>query len=335
MSAGSAAPHVALLSLGGTIFMSQDEAGRRAAPDDGNAALLAAQLGGGARLTHRAIANVGSPSIRPAHLREVLAHAEQAVRDGARGVVLTHGTDTLDESGFLLNRYWREDAPLVLTGAMRPANAPGADGPGNVRDAIRTALAPSARGLGVLVVFDGSVHLADRVTKGSTRSLDAFVSEPSGPVGLVGQDDVHLRFQPIAPRPAAARAPLGEDLPRVAVVGLCAGDAGELLEALPTDALDGLVIAGSGMGHVAADAAPRLGALVARGVPVVIATRIPRGGTSTHHYDYPGSEVDLISRGCAMAGDLPPHQARNLLRVLLADGAGADEIRAAFAAFSS
>ncbi len=335
LTAQDAAPraHVHVLSLGGTIFMTQDPSGLRAAPDASTGADLARTLIDGAAVTHEEVANLGSPSIRPEHLREVLIRARAAVDTGAAGVVVTHGTDTLEESAFLLNRYWDREAPLVLTGAMRPANAPGADGPANLRDAVRTACAPSARGLGVLIVFDALVHLADRVTKTSSRSVDAFASEPSGPVALVGEEDLRLVYYPTS-RDALVGGDLPAQLGRVPILTLGIGDEAEILDQVGPQTLEGLVIAGVGMGHVPAGAVPRVRALVQAGKPVVVATRVPTGGTSNRHYDYPGSEVDLIANGAVMAGLLPAQKARLLLQVLLADGASLERVRQEFEAFS-
>lgn len=324
---------VQVLSLGGTIFMTQDEHGLRATPDASTGADLARTLIDGVAVDHHEIANVGSPSIRPAHLAQVLSRARRAVDEGAAGVVVTHGTDTLEESAFLLNRYWDREAPLVLTGAMRPANAPGADGPANLRDAVRTACAPSARSLGVLAVFDALVHLADRVTKTSSRSVDAFASEPSGPVALVGEEDVHPVYLPTR-RDAVIGGDVPETLATVPVLSPGIGDGLELLDALPAGTLEGLVVNGVGMGHVPASAVPRLRALIDGGAPVVVATRVATGGTSTRHYDYPGSEVDLIANGAVMAGALPAQKARLLLQALLADGADGARVRAEFENYS-
>lgn len=324
---------VAMLSLGGTIFMTQDLTGLRAAPDASIGADLSRTLIDGVAVTHTEVANVGSPSVTAGHLREVLEHARRAVDDGAAGVVLTHGTDTLEESAFMLNRYWDREAPLVVTGAMRPANAPGADGPANLRDAVRTAAAPSARGLGVLAVFDALVHLADRVTKTSSRSVDAFASEPSGPMALVGEHDLRLVYQPLE-RASVVGGDLPERLPRVPVLMAGIAEDLEILDGLVVGTIDGLVIAGVGMGHVCAGAVPRVRRLVGAGVPVVVATRVATGGTSTRHYDYPGSEMDLITNGAVMAGALPPQKARLLLQVMLAEGAGTDRVCESFGAYA-
>lgn len=325
---------VTLLTLGGTIFMTQGSDGGHAAPDAAAGERLASTLIGGVELTAHEIANVSSSDVRPHHLAEVLERARQAVDAGARGVVLTHGTDTLEESAFLLNRYWDRDAPLVVTGAMRPASALGADGPANLHDAVRTAASPQARGAGVLVVFDAHVHLADQVTKASSRSISAFASAPSGPLAIV--DDAELRLlQPVPGRVAQRTGSPAGHLPPVPALMAGLDEDLDLLDHLPEGTLAGLVIAGVGMGHVSPAAMPRLRRLLEAGVPVVVATRIASGGTSTHHYAYPGSEVDLLEAGAIMAGHLPPAKARLLLQALLAEDATAGTIREEFAAYAS
>ena len=325
---------VTLLTLGGTIFMTQGTDGGHAAPDAAAGERLASTLIDGVELTAHEIANVSSSDVRPHHLAEVLERARQAVDAGARGVVLTHGTDTLEESAFLLNRYWDREAPLVVTGAMRPASALGADGPSNLHDAVRTAASPQARGAGVLVVFDAHVHLADQVTKASSRSVSAFASAPSGPLAIV--DGAELRLLQLVPERVARRtgSPT-EHLPAVPALMAGLDEDLDLLDHLPEGTLAGLVIAGVGMGHVSPVAMPRLRRLLEAGVPVVVATRIASGGTSTHHYAYPGSEVDLLEAGAIMAGHLPPAKARLLLQALLAEDATAGTIREEFAAYAS
>src|SRR5699024_1073373 len=123
-------------------------------------------------------------------------------------------------------------------------------------------------------------------------------------------------------------------LPRVPTVMAGLGEDFALLDELPGDGIDGLVVAGVGMGHVAAPVVPRVARLIAAGVPVVVATRVATGGTSTRHYDYPGSEVDLIANGAVMAGALPPQKARLLLQVLLSVGADHERIRQEFEAYA-
>ena len=325
---------VALLTLGGTIFMTQGADGGHATPDAAAGERLTSTLIDGVDLSTQEIANVSSSDVRPHHLAVVLERARQAVDDGADGVVLTHGTDTLEESAFLLNRYWDREAPLVVTGAMRPASALGADGPANLHDAVRTAIAPSARGAGVLVVFDAQVHLADQVTKASSRSVSAFASSPSGPLALVDGSALRL-LQAVPERVARLTGTPPERLPAVPTLMAGLDDDFDLLDHLPSEMLAGLVIAGVGMGHVSPAAMPRLRRLLAGDAPVVVATRITSGGTSTHHYAYPGSEVDLLDAGAVMGGLLPPAKARLLLQALLAEGASPARIRMVFEAYRS
>ena len=324
----------AVLSLGGTIVMSQDAAGGNARPDDTAGERLLATVEAGVRIQAQPLANVSSSDVRPHHLAAVLAAARTTVDEGADGVVLTHGTDTLEETAFLLERYWDREAPLVVTGAMRPASDLGADGPANLRDAVRTATAPSARGLGVLVVLDGHAHLADQVTKASSRSVSAFASVPSGPLAIVERDDLRLLQRPL---PRAARIPGAppDRLPAVPVLTAGLDEDLELLDHLPPEQLRGLVIAGVGMGHVSPAAMPRLRRLLGGGMPVVVASRTVTGGTSTDHYAYPGSEVDLLEAGAVMAGLLPAPKARLLLQALLADGARTVRIREVIGAYAS
>ena len=325
---------VEVLSLGGTIVMSEDSRGESARPDDAAGARLLAAVGGDVELRPRSLANTSSSDVRPHHLRAVLEHARAAVDAGAAGAVLTHGTDTLEETAFLLDRYWDREAPLVVTGAMRPASALGADGPANLRDAVRTAMAPSARGLGVLVVFDGHVHAADRVVKTSSRSVSAFASEPAGPLAIVGAEDLRLLHLPLPRGPRTAGSP-PDRFPAVPLLTAGLDEDLALLDHVPAGAIAGLVVDGVGMGHVSPAAMPRLRGLLGAGVPVVVAARPFGGGTSTHHYGYPGSEVDLLDAGAVMAGLLPAPKARLLLQVLLAEGAPADGIRTAFGAYAS
>lgn len=325
---------IALLTLGGTIFMTQGADGGHATPDAAAGDRLTRTLIDGIDLFTQEIANVSSSDVRPRHLAAVLERARQAVDGGADGVVLTHGTDTLEESAFLLNRYWDREAPLVVTGAMRPASALGADGPANFHDAVRTAAHPSARGAGVLVVFDAQVHLADQVTKASSRSVSAFASAPSGPLALVDGAELRL-LQSVPERGARLTGALPERFPAVPTLMAGLDDDFELINQLPPEMLAGLVIAGVGMGHVSPAAMPRLRRLLAGGASVVVATRIASGGTSTHHYAYPGSEVDLLDAGAVMGGLLPPAKARLLLQALLAEGASPARIRMVFEAYAS
>ncbi|MFE0774191.1 asparaginase [Streptomyces sp. NPDC058861] len=252
---------------------------------------------------------------------------EMAGEGTADGIVVTQGTDTLEETAYLLSLLYAEQAPLVVSGAMRAPHLAGADGPANLLAAVTVAASPQARGLGVLVVFNDLVFDPARVRKTHSTSTHAFAAPDTGPLGAVVEG--HLRLLAI---PAHTPRPLTTALHRPARVMLyCAtlGDDERLLEPLLSQ-VDGLVIAGFGVGHVPETWVPVL-AKAARRIPVVLASRTGGGTTLTRAYGFDGSEKDLLSRGLIGAGHLDPYKARLLLTVLLRAGADHDTIRATYA----
>ncbi|MPZ80438.1 MAG: asparaginase [Actinophytocola sp.] len=317
--------------MGGTIAMAPSASGGivpSLAADD-----LVASVPGlatlDAKITATTLRSLPSPSLGFADLVELSDRVRAEIAGGADGVVITHGTDTIEETAFFLDLTVPEDAPVVVTGAMRHPEAPGADGPANLYAAISVALAPAARGLGCLVVMSDEVHGARFVRKSHTSSTGAFVSPGFGPLGLVVEGDPRIR--------GAAR--VGLTLPadprvverRVGMVTMALGDDGTLLRLAGMDppAFDGLVIAGLGAGHVPAAIVPLVAELAAR-VPVVLSTRTGSGSVLRQTYGYPGSERDLLERGLIHSGFLDPAKARVLLQLLLASNAEKPEIIAAF-----
>ncbi len=329
-------PRVALGTLGGTIAMTAPGAAGQqtgAVPALDGAALLAAvpAVAEVARVQVSALANLPSSSVRVADLLSALAFARRQADAGVAGVVLTHGTDTLEESAYLLDLLWDRPVPIVLTGAMRAAHLPGQDGPANLLAAVLTAAAPAAAGLGVLVCLNDSVFDAARVTKTASTAVETFDSPGDGPLARVIEGELRLRW-----RPAARRLPpLPEPGPgpvRVALVECGLDDDGALVRLAAEAGYAGVVVAGSGTGHVSDVAAQTIAEVAATGVPVVVASRTARGGTTRALYGYPGSEADLIARGAMMAGTLSPRKARLLLHVLLAAGYSGARLRAELAA---
>ncbi|MGK5548725.1 asparaginase [Streptomyces sp. URMC 127] len=320
---------IALFALGGTISVSGRAEGKRLTGAEITAAVPG--LGEvGEVLDVRDAHAVPSGSLTFAQVLDVVEAASRAVAEGASGVVVTQGTDTLEETAFLADLVWPHDAPFVLTGAMRQPAMAGADGPANVLAAVRVAASPAARGLGALVVFNDQVHAARWVRKAHSTSAAAFVSPDTGPVGLVAEGRVRV----LAPPPRRAVLPPGIgrarlDAARVALHCVTLDDDPGPLEGL-AGTHRGLVVAGFGAGHVPASFAPVLGALAAR-IPVVLTSRTGSGPVLRHTYRAPGSETDLQQRGLINGGLLDPYKARVLLRLLLAAGAGHDEIAAAFA----
>ncbi|WP_410793749.1 asparaginase [Kribbella sp. C-35] len=320
---------VALFTLGGTISMA---GARRLTGDDLTAAMpgLTGPSGLGHAVEIQDIEKVPSANLTAAKLLEVVDVASKAVAAGAVGVVVTQGTDTLEESAFLADLVWPHPQPLVFTGAMRNPTLAGPDGPANLLAALRVACSPAARDLGALVVFKEEIHAARWVRKTHSTSTATFVSPNTGPIGHVVEDQVRVLTRPLRLDGVQGSAEPAElDNIHVALYTVTLDDDGLLLQGL-ADTHQGLVVAGYGVGHVPAALAPVLGELAAR-MPVVLTSRTGAGSIVRATYDSPGSEVDLLQRGLIDGGFLDPYKARILLRLLLATD---DDLTAGFAQYS-
>ena len=304
-----------VLSTGGTIAM----AGARATPALGPEELLAAvpALADVDDLQARAVTAVPGAHLDAAG---VLAIARAALEETAagRGVVITHGTDTLEETAVLCDVLHGRPEPIVLTGAIRPSSAAGADGPANLLDAVTVAGAPQAAGLGALVVFAGEVHAARAARKVSSISPAAFGSPAGGSLGSVAEGRVRIAVRPVRP---AAPLPVPDALDdRVPIVVTHVGDDGAGLRAALRDGADAIVFVALGAGHVAP---PVLAALreAAAAVPVAIAVRPERGVLLHETYGFEGAEGDLRAIGALPAAALSPQAARMVLLAGLGTGA--------------
>ena len=320
-----------MLSLGGTITM-VPSAGGGIAPKLGAAELVASvpELASVARIESESAARLPSPSLTPAILVDVARRIEAAFANGVDAAVVIQGTDTIEESAFLLDVLVGGDRPVVMTGAMRGADAPGADGPANLLAAARLAASDTARGLGTLVVLNYDIHAARFVQKTHTTLPSAFASPLVGPIGAVaeGRPRIHARVDRLPVLPAADGPPAP-----VALVTWAMGDDGRVLQALPGLGYRGAVIAGMGAGHVPAEAAEAVGALAAH-MPVVLASRSAAGPVFTGTYGYPGGEIDLIARGAIPAGMLGALKARLLLGLALRGGGARDAAVRVFASYA-
>jgi L-asparaginase len=311
---------IAIVFTGGTISMRHDSALGGAVPALSGRDILAAARG------VEAVADVEvddfgafpGPHMSPVRmwaLRErVLEHVE---RDDVGGVVITHGTDTLEESAYLLARSSVTEKPIVFTGAMRAASDLGWDGPANLIAAVRTAASAEACGQGVLVVMGERIFAGADVTKSHTHMLDAFESPGLGPLGVVDDGRVVFRRETPATRAVVMAERLAEP---VDIVYTCAGTDSRLLDASRRDGL-GVVVAALGRGNVPPEMLPGIGRWIDDEKPVVIASRAQRGRVGPT-YGYPGGGRRLLSGGAIFAGSRRPQQAR--IDLMLGLGAGLD-----------
>src|SRR3954452_5586933 len=316
------ARRVRVLAAGGTIGMETK------ASDGGKPALGAAELlasvDGLENVEGETVINVPSAHLR---LEDVLTICK-AARDVARrgvGVVVTHGTDSLEETAMLCDVIHDAEAPIVFTGAIRPATAAGADGPANLMDAVSVAESPEAAGMGVLVVFGGEIHHARCARKTDTTSLVAFSSPQTGPVGRVTEG--HPTIWSRIPRNPPLDPPKLDK--RVLIVPSTAGDDGTLARAALDANPDGVVIGTLGAGHLAPEVL-EVWARAANDIPVVAYCRPERGVVLNATYGYAGSERDLRGTRVIPAGFLSPQAIRMKLLACISAGLAVDEVRWAF-----
>lgn len=322
-------PRVHIIVLGGTITMiPTHQSGIVPALSGEDLVGAVPGLAAIARITVETPFLVPGASLSFEQIRDVSELSNQSIARGADGVVIVQGTDTIDETAFLLDLAHTGDAPLVVTGAMRGAQAVGADGPANLFAAITTAASPSARGLGALVVLNDEIHGARFVEK-SHKSLPSAFSSPSlTPLGVVAEGEVKMGLHPRRPLLLGPMPKLG----RVALIKLCLGDDGEMIEAALERDYDGMVIEAMGAGHVPAATLPALDRAVAC-MPVILSSRATGGSIFRQTYGFAGAERDLLARGLIPASTLSATKARLLLAFLLGQGRTGVAIAASFQQF--
>lgn len=325
-----ALPKVSVLSLGGTIS-SLRSGGPGVSPS------LTGEMLVGSVPEISEVADVSAASVRQVpgwaltldDLFEVAAEAGRRMDEGAAGVVVTQGTDSIEETAFAMDLLVDREAPVVVTGAMRNPTLPGADGPANLLAAVQVAASEAARGIGAVVVMNDEIHAARFVRKAHTQSPAAFRSAPAGPIGWISEGAVRIPVRPSGY--CHVRTPDVAGGHDVAIMKVWPGDDGRLLRAAGDLGYDGLVVEGFGGGHAPPGVVDVLEDLAAR-MPIVISSRTGGGETLTRTYDSPGSEIDLAGRGLVSSGALDGPKARLLLALLLRSGAAREEIGAAFEA---
>ncbi|MEV0072428.1 MULTISPECIES: asparaginase [unclassified Amycolatopsis] len=319
---------VAVAALGGTISMApgrsiEDGVVPRLTAED-----LLGDLGTDLPmdLTAATLAGISSASMDYETLLRTRDWGLKQVAAGAAGLVVVQGTDTLEETAYFFELTWPHDVPVVVTGAMRNPSLPSADGAANLLAALTVAAEPRSRGRGALVAFNDDVHSARWVRKAHASHLEAFSSNPAGPLGLVAERNVHY-FHPAGGRPSALQVESADFSGLVPLLEAGIADSGELLKLVLDGGAGGVVVAASGVGHVSRGTAD---VIAGAKVPIVVASRTGAGTTFRGTYGFHGSESSLIRLGATMAGWLDPRKARVLLQVLLATGASRERVEQEF-----
>ena len=319
---------IVLLFTGGTISMRHDPAAGGAVPSLSGRDILALAPAI-EEIAHVEIVDFGAypgPHMTTERMWALRNALEvQLARPEVQGIVVTHGTDSLEESAYLVARSLAATKPIVFTGAMRTSSDLGWDGPANLGAAVRVAANDEASGYGVLVAMCDRIFSALDVTKAHTHTVDAFESPGLGPLGVIDDGQVVFRRAlPELPAPVATSALGGP----VDIVYAWAGADSRLLDASRLDAR-GVIVAGMGRGNVPPAMIDGIDRWHAEGKPVVIASRVQRGRVG-RTYGYPGGARRLHDRGAILAGSRRPQQARIDLMLALGAGMSVEAIRQLF-----
>ncbi|MCD4848870.1 MAG: asparaginase [Candidatus Aegiribacteria sp.] len=321
----SAVREIALVSTGGTIEMTTGSRGLVIADDINQRLLDGDVIPANVRVTQIKFSSIPSPHMTPGMIRELCIKLEELASGGKfDGIVVTHGTDTLEESAFLADVYLKEQIPVVFTAAMRSNAEMGVDGPRNLRGALLVAANTEVHKLGVTVVLNDEIHAAGRVTKTYTSNVSSFASPGYGPLGFVDQDRILLQRMPLW----RLHLPPGElEMNRsIGLVRIASGFGAREIR-FSTDCKDsGLVIEAFGRGNVPVDVASAVEYAVSKGTIVCVSSRCYVGRV-LGVYDYSGGGADLEQKGAIFAGDMQGHKLRLLLMACISMKMNRQEIR--------
>ncbi len=319
---------VVVLSLGGTIS-STESGDSGATPTLTGEALVedVPQISEVAEVSAESFRQVPGSELTLDDLIELSQKIKSQIDAGAAGVVVTQGTDTIEETSFVLDLLVDREAPVVVTGAMRHPDLPGAEGPANILSSVRVAASEVARGVGTVVVLNDEIHAARFVQKTHTSNPATFRSALTGPIGWLSEGNVRIATRPVGSRHLALPEDTQDRVVALLTIGL--GDDGRVLTTLQQLGYDGLVIEALGAGHVPSIMVDPLEVLAGE-MPVVLASRTGGGEVLRNTYGFSGSETDLLGRGLINAGMLDGPKARLFLSLLLRSGASKEEVAAAF-----
>lgn len=310
---------VVVIGTGGTIASTRSEDGGAVAMR-GAADLLTGVAVDEIEIRSRDLFNLGSFLLRHEHLRRICeAVSDELAREEVDGVVVTHGTDTMEETAYLLSLVHGGDKPVVLTGAQRTADEPDSDGPRNLRDAIAVAASDTARGCGTVIVFAGALYDPARTRKHHTIAAEPFRTSDGGPIGTVRDGVTTVTVRPVRP-PALPLPDARFDATRVDVVAVYPGVDAALAEAAVAAGAKGVILAGTGTGNATHAILDWVRAASDSGVAVGLSTRVAAGPVVPIYGN--GGGVDLVAAGALQFASVPLFHARLLLALLLATGEG-------------
>ena len=311
---------ILVLHTGGTISMQADDSGAVVTSQDNPMNHVSNPLEG-VEVHALDFFNLPSPHIKPKHMLALYQKIKEEA-DHYDGFVITHGTDTLEETAYFLDTMEVPHKPIVLTGAMRSSNELGSDGVYNYLSALRVASDDKAADKGVLVVMNDEIHAAKYVTKTHTTNVSTFQTPTHGPLGLIMKHEI-LYFKTAEPR---VRFDLDRIQGLVPIIPVYAGMTEELLDLLPVDQLDGLIIQAFGAGNVPKETAQKLNDLIQEGLPIALVSRC-FNGIAEPVYAYEGGGVCLQNAGIFFVKELNAQKARIKLLIALNAGLKGQELR--------
>ena len=312
---------ILVLHTGGTISMQADASGAVVTSQDNPMNHVSNPLEG-VEVHALDFFNLPSPHIKPKHMLALYQKIKEEA-DHYDGFVITHGTDTLEETAYFIDTMEVPHKPIVLTGAMRSSNELGSDGVYNYLSALRVASDDKAADKGVLVVMNDEIHAAKYVTKTHTTNVSTFQTPTHGPLGLIMKHEI-LYFKTAEPR---VRFDLDKIQGLVPIIPVYAGMTEELLDLLPVDQLDGLIIQAFGAGNVPKETAKKLNALIQEGLPIALVSRC-FNGIAEPVYAYEGGGVCLQNAGIFFVKELNAQKARLKLLIAINAGLRGEELRA-------
>ncbi len=331
-SLAAAKPNIYILATGGTIAGSSASAteGNYTAGSKGVEDILSAvpQLGDLATIKSEQISNIGSQDMNDEiWLKLANRVSELLTKNDVDGVVIVHGTDTMEETAYFLSLVIKSKKPIVLVGAMRNADSMSADGPLNLYNAVAVAADKNAREKGALVVMNDEIHAAREVTKTNTTNVAAFTSPNSGKIGTVNYGVVNFYMAPLRKHTISSDFNIKDikALSRVDIIYAHPQDVGDFVETAVQKGAKGIVVAGMGNGNLYPDTEAALAKASKAGVIVVRSSRTGSGSTSV------GSEVDDAKLGFLTADNLNPQKARVLLILALSKSSDKAKIKEFFA----